>query len=122
MSKMHHHDCNRPGCTNRVECADSNLEVNYDGAPAVICRAVHLPGGSMADVLCEDCVNTPSCDHCGATATRRERDLTGVCSYCEKCYQREVVNYDPTPSELPSGSSVGPETRQQAAWEHKRAR
>ncbi len=50
--KAHGHPCQF--CGARVECSGTWLE-NYDGEPPVICDAYHLPGGALAEVICDDC-------------------------------------------------------------------
>jgi hypothetical protein len=49
---MHSHPCSF--CRTPVECPGT-LERNVDGWPEVICGLYHLPGGSIADLLCDSC-------------------------------------------------------------------
>lgn len=48
----HTHKCT--DCGTPVDC-EGTLERNHDGFPAVICTAIHRPGGWTDPVRCEGC-------------------------------------------------------------------
>jgi hypothetical protein len=50
---VHHHPC--ADCQAKTECG-GQVEENYDGCPAWICREFHLDGGTTnPDFRCEGC-------------------------------------------------------------------
>ncbi len=51
-SRPHTHPCSR--CQVPVTCS-GQLERNHDGWPEVICGLYHLPGGTVAKILCDSC-------------------------------------------------------------------
>lgn len=67
---FHYHDCNNLnyGCLEKIKCADSNLEDNYDGYPEVVCVFESM-FGAVSLFLCEDCEKTEHwCEDCGTPA------------------------------------------------------
>ena len=49
------------GCENKLLCADSYLDRNWDGYPDVICRF-----NQDENIPCDECVNARKCDSCGS--------------------------------------------------------
>ena len=78
----HTHPCETEGCTHKVPC-DGEMERNDDGWPTVICHAYHLPGGSVARVICEDC-EARVCQVCeGTGVVDLPDDEQADCSACQ---------------------------------------
>lgn len=66
MRGFHSHPCcfEDFGCDNQILCRDTNLRLNNDGFPEIICTLEIL--GVNFGMYCDDCEDRAICTDCGA--------------------------------------------------------